>query len=108
MALPEEFEERFRSDLFEYEKESHMPWLSSIERSGFEKGMEKGIEKGIEKGMRQGLLEGIAAALEARFGLRGRKMLAKVRTLPDVAALRRFNRFMKTAKDFEQVCRYFE
>src|SRR5262249_10878342 len=85
MALPEELEVSFRNDVFTYEKEQNMPWLSSIERSG------------LGKGLRKGFVEGIAFGLEMKFGAAGRKLLPKVQALPEIADLRRFARFVKQA-----------
>ncbi len=72
-----------------------MPWLSSIERRGF--------EKGEEKGLRTGILEGIMLDLNAKFGQRGRQVLRKVRTLKDVAELRDFAKFLKNTQSLDEV-----
>lgn len=77
-----------------------MPYLSSIERNALAKGREEGRE--------EGLLEGIELVLDARFGQSGRRLLSKVRALGDVSELRRFARFLKTAKTLADVRGYFD
>lgn len=107
MPLPEDLEEAFRADVFAYEEEKNIPYLSSIERNalqkGIEQGMEEGLEQGMEKGLEKGLLEGINLALHAKFGRQGQTLMDKVRALDDLAELRQFARFLKTAKSLHEV-----
>jgi predicted transposase YdaD len=91
-----------------------MPYLTSIERSalreglekGRQKGREEGREEGREKGREEGLLEGIAVVLQAKFGSAGRKLGPKVRALGALSELRRFARFLKSAKTLDEVRTY--
>ena len=46
MQLPPELSRRFDSELFAFEKEINMPYVTSVERNAEERGIEKGIEKG--------------------------------------------------------------
>jgi len=103
MTLPEDLEEAFRADVFAYEQEKKMPYLSSIERSALKKGLEQGRQEGLEQGEERGLLLGINVALAAKFGPQGRKLMGKVRALGDLARLRHFARFLETAKSLDDV-----
>ncbi len=76
-----------------------MPYITSIERLA----LKRGREEGLEKGRAEGILEGIEWDLESKFGSSGRKLLPRARALGSVAALRRFARFLKSAKNIEQV-----
>jgi hypothetical protein len=50
MQLPQDWEDRFREDLAEYEDEQKMPYVTSIERIGIRKGHELGLREGLEQG----------------------------------------------------------
>jgi flagellar biosynthesis/type III secretory pathway protein FliH len=99
MPLPQDLEEAFRADMFAYEKEKKMPYLSSIERDA----LQRGIEQGLEQGVKKGLTEGIDLALHAKFGRQGQKLMSKVRALGDLAKLRQFAPFLKTVKTVNEV-----
>lgn len=103
MTLPEDLEEAFRIDVFAFEEEKKMPYLSSIERNALKKGMEQGLEKGEEKG----LLRAIDLALEAKFGRQGRKLMSKVRALGNLAEIDQFTSFLMTASTLDEVRKYF-
>jgi hypothetical protein len=68
MVLPDELREPFDRELLAYEQEAHMPYITSIERSGIEKGIEQGIQKGIQKGIQRGEAAMLARFLECKFG----------------------------------------
>ncbi len=88
MDLPDDMQEAFRTDVFRFEEEKQMPYLSSIERLARKEGLEQGREEGREEGRKAELLDGITEDLDAKFGQRGRRLLPRIRALEDVAALR--------------------
>jgi hypothetical protein len=101
MALPDELEEDFCTDLDRIEEEENkVRYVTSIERMG--------IEIGERQGERKGLLKGIAISLDSKFGPAQKKLLRKVRALPDVAALVRFMRFLSTADSVEEVREFLD
>jgi len=71
---------------------------------GQKKGREEGRKKGREEGLQAGR-DGVAVALEAKFGAAGRKLLARVRQINDVAELRRLAKIIKAAKTAADVRR---
>jgi hypothetical protein len=46
LILPEALEEEFIRELYEFEKEKTMQYVSSIERIGFKKGKQQGMQQG--------------------------------------------------------------
>ena len=95
MALPEELEDRFWTEVITLSKEKHMPYVTSLERLSLKKGREEGRvegreeghEEGIKKGREEGLLDAIGRALEVRFGEEGLALVDEVRELHDEALL---------------------
>ncbi|CAN2042612.1 hypothetical protein GMMP15_880007 [Candidatus Magnetomoraceae bacterium gMMP-15] len=50
MFLPEKHEKLFWQDLSAYEEEKKMPYITSVERIGFNRGIQQGIQQGIQNG----------------------------------------------------------
>jgi predicted transposase YdaD len=46
MVLPEEMEQKLRVELYRYEEEKRMPYISSWERFAMEEGRQQGLEQG--------------------------------------------------------------
>ncbi len=103
MDLPADLEDQFREEVYRYEEEQKMPYLSSLERRGLEEGLAKGLAKGRALGLREGLLHAIAVALQTKFGAAGRKLLTRAKKLDDPAALRRLVRVVQTAETLDDV-----
>lgn len=76
MRLPVELEKRLRSGIFQLERRSVMPYLSSIERIGMEIGRKEGLQQGLQEGLLEGQQKGrqeghrhaLALLLSERFG----------------------------------------
>ena len=77
-------------------------------KQGKEEGTESAKEEGINEGRREGFLEMIELELREKFGGTGAKLLAKVSALDDVAALRKFARFLKKAESLAEVRDYLK
>jgi hypothetical protein len=99
MALPQELDKAFQNEIFEYEKQKQMPYVTTFERSGFK----RGIEEGEQRGARKGLLKGITALQIAKFGRANRKTLTKIRAMEDLDDLSEFLVFLATANTLEEV-----
>jgi hypothetical protein len=99
MDLPDELQEAFRTDVFHFEEEKHLPNLSSIECLA----RKEGLEQGRKEGRMEELLEGIALDLDAKLGQRGRRLLPRIRVLEEMAALRSLSRVLKTATTLDEV-----
>ncbi len=95
MTLPDDLQDAFRDDVFRYEEEKAMPYISSIER--------RAIERGLEQGERNTLCEVIGEDLQDKFGQRGRRLLPRIRAIGDVAALRALRRTLKKAATLDEV-----
>jgi hypothetical protein len=96
MALPEDLEKALEGDLDHFAEENKMEYMSSIERTGY------------QKGLRNGLLEAIAGTLKGRFGTAGQRLLPKVRVLSELASLRQFKKFLDTTPTLQEVREYLE
>jgi predicted transposase YdaD len=99
MDLPEPLALQFEQDFHDLERESEMPYVTSIER----RAMERGREEGREKGLREGLLKGLALGLELKFGARGKRLMARLRRIEDGATLAALHEALKTAASLEEL-----
>lgn len=68
ITLPAGLDERFRQELYAFEEDRKMPYITSIERMGIEKGIRQGIQQGIEQGIEQGAAQVLERLLVRRFG----------------------------------------
>jgi hypothetical protein len=60
LVLPEELEQRFEEALTQYEEETKMAYVTSIERIGIQKGIQQGIQQGILQNAREDVLDILA------------------------------------------------
>ncbi len=115
MDLPPELEEGFRAEMYRYEEEKKMPYLSSIERLAMKEGLEKGLKEGRSKGrmegrregrregLRKGLLETIEAGLNDKFREAGLQLLPDIRSVKDLQRLRAIARKLISANHIDEV-----
>ncbi len=72
MRLPADLSCQFRQDLETLEKESRMPYVTSIEQLAAEEGFHKGMQQGVQQGMQQGRIEArlqmLRRVMSLRFG----------------------------------------
>jgi hypothetical protein len=94
MELPEDLAARFDGEAAAIEKEKEMPYVTHIER--------RALEKGREEGFRNGLVKGMELTLEVKFGVRGKRLMTRVRAINDVATLETLHQALKTAKDLAE------
>jgi hypothetical protein len=96
MKLPPGLEDRFWRELREYEEQKRMPYVTSVERIGY------------ERGVRQGLLAGLELGLELRFGAEGLRLLPEISNLTDLATLRAIHEGLKVATTVDEVRRIYQ
>jgi hypothetical protein len=83
LRLPDGLESRFRRDLTRLEEDTHMPYITSIERMGREEGRQEGREEGRQEGREEGRQDGAA-----RLVLRLARKRFPAFTADDEAAVR--------------------
>ena len=64
LALPVDLEQRFLSELQQWEEGRKMAYITSVERIG----IEKGLQQGMQQGQRQGEAALLVKLLERRYG----------------------------------------
>ena len=104
LVLPQELEVAFRARLLDYEEETSMPHITSIERLSREEGQQEGWQKGRQEGWQAGQEEGeragrqvgrqedILEALAARFGEVPSDLRQQIKAIADEARLKRLLR----------------
>ena len=103
LVLPKELEVAFRKRLLDYEEETRMPHITSIERlsregqqegwrEGRHQGWQEGRHEGRQEGWREGRQEDIIEALEARFGDVPSDLRQQIKAIADEARLKRLHR----------------
>ncbi|WP_227498523.1 DUF4351 domain-containing protein [Synechococcus sp. PCC 7336] len=80
-----DYEQQFRTELEQWEREGRMPYLSTIERMALQKGLEQGRKEGREQGERALILR----LLTRRFGEVSTQRQARIAalTLPQLEVL---------------------
>ncbi|MFH0725828.1 MAG: hypothetical protein V2B19_05670 [Pseudomonadota bacterium] len=92
MTLPEDLEKRFSDDMYRYEEDMKMPYVTSVERMGIKKGQLMGLELCRQEGRQEGALqtsrEAVTDVLEARFKAVPKTMIHKIMKIDDTAVLK--------------------
>lgn len=83
LLLPAELENQFQEEMYAFEEEHKMPFITPTER----RGMEKGLEQGLEQGRKETYLRALQMALEAKYGDEGQELYAEAKTIGDAKAL---------------------
>ncbi len=68
MHLPAELTRQFRQDLETLEKESRMPYVTSIEQLAAEEGFNKGMQQGMQQGRIEARRQLLKRVMSLRFG----------------------------------------
>jgi hypothetical protein len=68
IRLPKDLEAAFRQELYAYEEQYQMPYVTTVERAGIEKGKTLGLQQGMQRGMQQGEAAILMMQLEEKFG----------------------------------------
>ena len=74
IQLPTDLELSFRQQLENFERENHMPYITSIERLAREEGLEQGLEQGLLAGRIQTLQLVLADEVESNESLVNRSV----------------------------------
>ncbi len=82
------------------------PYVTSVERFGFQRGLKEGRVLGLEEGQVKGLLDGIDLGLELRFGDQGMRLLPRLRSIQDLDTLQQVKDLLRrhdtTLEDLER------
>ncbi len=84
MILPEELKRQFQTEVYNYEEEKKMPYITSIEQIGLEKGEQIGILKAAK--------ESIITVLETRFENVPDNILNAVNKINDIQELKQLHK----------------
>jgi hypothetical protein len=68
IRLPAGLEADFRQQLYAYEEQQRMPYITTVEQAGIEKGVELGMKEGMKEGVKQGEAKTLLRLLERKFG----------------------------------------
>ena len=108
MALPEDLEEGFYTEIHNFALELNMPFVTSFERIQIKHAHQQGLEEGREQGRMEELLESIDFTLKERFGKSASQLMPGVKALGTLAKIRLFHRYLLNAKDKASVEAYLK
>ncbi len=94
MDLPKELAEFWR-ELSQLEEEKKMPYVTSVEKIGF--------EKGEKIGLRKGLIEAIELGLSIKFGDKGLRFLPTIQELKDIGRLEMIIETIKASDNLSEI-----
>ena len=98
MVLPDDLEPVFAEALEQYEEETKMPYVTSIERRGAQQGLRQGLEQGLLRKSREDVID----ILEARFEVVPRSAMEIINQMEDLSALKMLLKKAATAKTLEE------
>jgi len=103
MSLPEELEQEFWREVRNLEEDLRMPYITSVERIGFQKGIEQSQQQ-----MRQVLLESIELGLELKFGSEGLGIFPEISQIEEVEQLRAIQAGLKTVQTVSELRQIYQ
>jgi hypothetical protein len=89
MELPPALEQLFEEEIYRFEEEKRMPYMTSFER----------------RARTEELLAGIELGLDLKFGAAGLQLMAEVKEITDVEVLRAVRQAIKTAASPDELRR---
>lgn len=109
MSLPKELDIEFRQRLLEFEAEKQMPYITSVERLGFERGIAEGVTLGKAEGKAEAKADMVCQVLERRLGAKAPLDLeAAIRNSRDLAQLDRWVELAWAASSVEEFRRLMQ
>lgn len=107
MALPEELEEHFDNEIYEYQKGKKMPYISTLERKAMERGREQGREQGREEGkeigQRETYLNMIESGLQSNHPDSVVEIMDIVKQIVDVDKLQKIPQMIWTGESLDSI-----
>ncbi|MFH0725039.1 MAG: Yae1 family protein [Pseudomonadota bacterium] len=104
MKLPNDMEKMFWEEIQQYEEDKHMPYVTSVEKIGYQRGVLSGKREGKREGRREGLREGIELALQIKFGNHhALRLIPRLQAIVDCTRLDMIKEALKTAKDVKEI-----
>ena len=107
MALPVELQGEFRSEMYRFEEERHMPYLSSFERQAMEEGLAKGLAKGREEGREEGQAEALQKTVlrlgKLRIGKPSKQTVRALEAITDIDRLERLTERILQAASWQEL-----
>ncbi|WP_448573507.1 hypothetical protein [Trichothermofontia sp.] len=95
IQLPQDLEKSFWQEIYTYQEETNMPYITSLERIA--------KEEGLQQGLRDGVLANIDVVLEVKFGEAGLQLLPEIRAIESVETLQTILQTLRTANSLDEI-----
>ncbi len=92
MILPEELKRQFQTEVYNYEEEKKMPYVTSIEQIGIEKGKQIGLTEGEQIGIVKSAHESILTVLETRLENVPKNIVDAVSKIDNIQSLKQLTK----------------